>query len=52
MSVARLWSCWVGLDGEALLSFAAITDEPPAEVAAAEHDRCFIPIKSENIDAC
>jgi putative SOS response-associated peptidase YedK len=33
------------------LSFAAITDEPPAEVAAAGHDRCIIPIKPENIDA-
>ena len=29
----------------------AITDEPPAEVAAAGHDRCIIPIKPENIDA-
>jgi putative SOS response-associated peptidase YedK len=34
-----------------LHSFAAITDEPPAEVAAAGHDRCTIPIKPENIDA-
>jgi putative SOS response-associated peptidase YedK len=33
------------------LSFAAITDEPPAEVAAAGHDRCVIPIKPENVDA-
>ena len=34
-----------------LLSFAAITDEPPAEVAAAGHDRCVIPIKPEQLDA-
>ena len=34
-----------------LLSFAAITDEPPSEIAAAGHDRCIIPIKLENIDA-
>jgi putative SOS response-associated peptidase YedK len=34
-----------------LLSFAAITDEPPTEVAAAGHDRCIIPIKPENVDA-
>jgi putative SOS response-associated peptidase YedK len=34
-----------------LLSFAAITDEPPPEVAAAGHDRCIIPIKPENVDA-
>jgi putative SOS response-associated peptidase YedK len=32
-----------------LLSFAAITDEPPPEVAAAGHDRCIIPIKFENV---
>ncbi len=35
----------------AQISFAAITDEPPPEVAAAGHDRCIIPIKPENIDA-
>jgi putative SOS response-associated peptidase YedK len=34
-----------------LLSIAAITDEPPPEVAAAGHDRCIVPIKPENIDA-
>ena len=26
-------------------------DEPPPEVAAADHDRCIIPIKEENIEA-
>lgn len=51
MLVACLWSRWTGPDGEELLSFAAITDEPPDEVAAAGHDRCVIPIKAENIDA-
>lgn len=50
MWVACLWSPWTGPEGE-LLSFAAITDEPPPEVAAAGHDRCIIPIKPENIDA-
>jgi hypothetical protein len=34
-----------------LLSFAAITDEPPAEIAAG-HDRCIIPIRPQNIHAC
>ena len=34
-----------------LLSFAAITDEPPPEVAATGHDRCVVPIKPENVDA-
>ena len=34
-----------------LLSFAAMTDEPPLEVAAAGYDRCIVPIKPGNIDA-
>ena len=50
MLVACLWSHWQEGD-ESLLSFAAITDEPPAEIAAAGHDRCIIPIKPENLDA-
>ena len=50
MLVACLWSKWTG-DGDDLLSFAAITDEPPEEVAAAGHDRCIVPIQSQNIDA-
>jgi hypothetical protein len=32
-------------------SFAAITDDPPAGIAAAGHDPCIIPIKPANIDA-
>lgn len=52
MLVACLWSHWKGKPGDPdLLSFAAITDDPPAEVAAAGHDRCIVPIKPENIDA-
>jgi putative SOS response-associated peptidase YedK len=51
MFVACLWSRWSGPGGEELLSMAAITDEPPPEVAAAGHDRCIIPIKPEHIDA-
>jgi len=51
MLVACLWSRWTGPDGEELLSFAAITDDPPPEVAAAGHDRCIIPIQSDDIDA-
>jgi putative SOS response-associated peptidase YedK len=50
MLVACVWSRWKGAEGE-LLSFAAITDEPPPEIAAAGHDRCIIPIKAHNIDA-
>jgi putative SOS response-associated peptidase YedK len=51
MLVACLWSHWTGPDQPDLLSFAAITDEPPAEVAAAGHDRCIVPIKPEHVDA-
>ena len=51
MLVACLWSRWQGPGEPDLLSFAAITDEPPAEVAAAGHDRCIIPIKPEHVDA-
>lgn len=51
MLVACLWSRWVGADGEELLSYAAITDEPPPEVSAAGHDRCIVPIKASNINA-
>lgn len=51
MLVACLWSRWTGPGEPDLLSFAAITDEPPEEVAAAGHDRCIIPIRSEHIDA-
>jgi putative SOS response-associated peptidase YedK len=51
MLVACLWSHWTGPGEPALDSFAAITDEPPAEVSAAGHDRCIIPIKPEHVDA-
>lgn len=51
MHVACLWSRWTAPGQPDLLSFAAITDEPPPEVAAAGHDRCIIPIKPENIAA-
>jgi putative SOS response-associated peptidase YedK len=51
MLVACLWSKWTAPDEPDLYSFAAITDEPPAEVAAAGHDRCIVPIKPEKIDA-
>ncbi|QEZ48791.1 SOS response-associated peptidase family protein [Cupriavidus oxalaticus] len=51
MLLACLWSV-SKTEGEAdLYSFAAITDDPPAEVAAAGHDRCIVPIKHENVEA-
>lgn len=52
MLIACLWSAWSDPKGQepGLLSFAAITDEPEAEVAAAGHDRTIINIKPEHID--
>ena len=50
MLVACLVSKWLDpAGGPALLSFAAITDEPPPEVAAAGHDRMIINIKPDNL---
>lgn len=51
MLVACLWSKTKNKDGTDLWSFAAITDEPPPEVASAGHDRCIVPIKVANVDA-
>ena len=53
MLIACLWSHWVDPKGKEpnLLSFAAITDEPEPEVAAAGHDRTIINIKPEHLDA-
>ena len=51
MLVACLWSRWTAPGEPDLLSFAAITDEPPGEVSAAGHDRCTIPIRPEHVDA-
>jgi putative SOS response-associated peptidase YedK len=41
----------LGQGDEELLWFAAITDEPPVEVAAVGHDRCIIQIKPDNVEA-
>lgn len=49
--IACLWSHWVGPDGEDLYSFAAITDEPAPEVAAAGHDRTIVNLKPEHVEA-
>jgi putative SOS response-associated peptidase YedK len=52
MPVACLCNVSKGADnGADLFTFAAITDEPPPEVAAAGHDRCIVPIKPEHVDA-
>ena len=51
MLIACLFAEWKDTEGGApLLSFAAITDEPPAEVAAAGHDRMIINLKPEHLD--
>ena len=50
MLAACLWSHWKGKEDEPdLMSFAAITDEPPPEVSEAGHDRCIIPLAVQSI---
>ena len=52
MLIACLYSVWrTRANGSELLSFAAITDDPPPEVAATGHDRMIINLKPENVDA-
>jgi putative SOS response-associated peptidase YedK len=49
MLVACLWSHWTHTTDPDLYSFAAVTDDPPPEVAATGHNRCIIAIKPENV---
>jgi putative SOS response-associated peptidase YedK len=51
MYIACLWSHWTDPQEPDLRGFAAITDEPPLDVAAAGHDRCIINLKPEHLDA-
>ena len=51
MLVACLWDRWQAPGKPDLYSFAAITDEPPAEIAATGHDRCIIPLEAGAIEA-
>lgn len=53
MLIACLWSRWTDPAAREpdLLSFAAITDAPEPEVAAAGHDRTIINLKPEHLDA-
>jgi putative SOS response-associated peptidase YedK len=51
MYIACLWSHWTDHKEPDLRGFAAITDEPPADVAAAGHDRCIINLKPEHVEA-
>jgi putative SOS response-associated peptidase YedK len=49
--VACLWSHWTDPKEPDIRGFAAITDEPPAAVAAAGHDRCIINLKPGYVEA-
>jgi len=51
MLIACLWSHWTDPQEPDLLGFAAITDDPPADVAAAGHDRCIINLRPEHVEA-
>jgi putative SOS response-associated peptidase YedK len=47
MYVACLYAEWEGEDGRRMPCFAAVTDEPPPEVAAAGHNRCPINLTAD-----
>jgi putative SOS response-associated peptidase YedK len=49
--VACLYAQWSDPKEGRLLSFAAVTDEPPPEIKAAGHDRCIINLREENVEA-
>lgn len=52
MLIACVYSVWQDpAGGRSLLSFAAVTDEPPPEVQAAGHDRMIINIQPHNVHA-
>jgi putative SOS response-associated peptidase YedK len=51
MYIACLWSHWTDPKEPDLRGFAAITDDPPGDVAAAGHDRCIINLKPEHVEA-
>jgi putative SOS response-associated peptidase YedK len=51
MLVACLWSQWHEPGARELLSFAAITDDPPPEIAAVGHDRCIIGLQEKYFEA-
>ncbi len=51
MFIACLWSHWTDPKEPELRGFAAITDEPPPDVAAAGHDRCIINLQPQHVEA-
>jgi putative SOS response-associated peptidase YedK len=50
MLIACLYSHWTGPGEPEVRGFAAITDEPPPDVATAGHDRCIINLKPEHVE--
>jgi len=50
MLVACVWDRWTQAGAPDLDSFAAITDEPPEEIAATGHQRCVISLREENLE--
>lgn len=50
MYVACLYAESEGPEGK-FLSFAAVTDDPPPEIAAAGHDRCIVNLEPRNVEA-
>ncbi|HEX3949753.1 MAG TPA: SOS response-associated peptidase family protein [Steroidobacteraceae bacterium] len=51
MLIACLYSHWTDPKEPDLRGFAAITDDPPADVATAGHDRCIINLRPEHVEA-
>jgi putative SOS response-associated peptidase YedK len=51
MLIACLWSQWQEPGARELLSCAAITDDPPLEIAAVGHDRCIIALQEKYLEA-
>jgi putative SOS response-associated peptidase YedK len=51
MLIACVWSHWTDQREPDLRGFAAITDDPPPDVAAAGHDRCIINLRPEHVEA-
>ncbi len=49
MLVACLWDHWDEAGQRDLWSFAAVTDEPPAEIAETGHQRCVVVIRESNL---
>jgi putative SOS response-associated peptidase YedK len=49
MYAACIWDHWRAPSAPDLWSFAAISDEPPPEIAATGHQRCLVPLKEGNV---